>query len=104
MADEVKITGPRRSLGDDAWIEFKTSGYSFGLQRKLREERNDQKVLELIRPFIIACRLPMVDGQWLDGIVSVEDFDAIDEMVIVQVIKEFYAYRAERMYSIPPNS
>lgn len=88
-----------RSLGDNAWVEFKNSGYPFKLQRQLKEAREDVAVLSLIIPYVEKCHLPMASGGTLETMSNASDLDEIDEAAIVQLIKEFYAFRQERMYS-----
>jgi len=94
-----------RKLDGDAWVEFKPSGYPYKLGRQLRETRQEGDVLTIIASYVIACHLPKLDGAWLDKAEKADDFDDVDEQVVIGVIRAFYDFRQERMYApASPNS
>ena len=104
------MTETHRVLGDgtesgSCWVEFKSSGYPFKLQRQLKEARDDVSVISLIVPFVQTCHLPTVTGGVLTTVLSIDDLSEVDEATVVLLIKEFYAFRQERMYSpLSPNA
>ena len=95
-----------REVGDNAWVEIKERGYPYKLQRQIREERGDDKTLELIIPFVTACHLPRADGEgFLDSLASASDLDDVEEAVVINVIREFFTFRQERLFNpVSPNS
>ena len=95
----------RQLDGENVWVEFKDKGYPYSLQRRIREERDDEKTLEIIAPYIVACRLPKADGSVLETISVATDLFEVEEDVVVKVIREFFVFRQERMYNpVAPNS
>ena len=93
MADARRVLD-----GDNVWVEFRNSGYPFKLQRLLKEAREEGVLLDLIVPYIQSCHLPMTNGEALDHITVSDDLAEVDEQTVAQLIKEFYAFRSERMY------
>ena len=95
-----------RTIGDEnIWVEFKPNGYAYKLQRQIRQEQDDIKLLEIITPFVVACHLPKADGGTLETITAVSDLDDVEESAVIGIIREFFAFRQERMYSpVAPNS
>ena len=95
-----------RTLGDEnIWVEFKPNGYAYKLQRLIREERDDVRLLEIITPFVVACHLPKVDGDFTEIVIDVSNLDEVEDNVVIGLIREFFAFRQERLFSpVPPNS
>ena len=88
-----------RILGDDTWVEFAKSGYPFKLARQLKEMQDEKAILSTIAKYIIACKIPTIDGKTLETISDVASLDEVDEQLVVALIREFYTFRQERMYS-----
>ena len=89
-----------RILGDNAWVEFKESGYPFSLRRKLKEAIDDEALIAIIAPYVSACHLPKVNGSLDSPVISigsVDDLAQIDERLTTKLIWEFYDFRAERV-------
>lgn len=86
----------KRKLGDAGWIEFKASGYPFGLRRKLQDATDDAAVIEIIKSHIVSASIPTLDGQTLDVIRSVEDLANVEERLVAEIIFQFYEFRGER--------
>lgn len=87
-----------RIVGDNAWVDFKAEGYPFSLRKKLNDTREDEKAIELILPYITGCWLPVIGSA--DPVTlphSLSDLDGVDEGVVVNVIRQFYAFRNERL-------
>ena len=94
-----------REVGDNAWVEFKATGYPYKLQRQIRDEQSDAKVLELIVPFIVACHLPKVDGNFTEIVIDTSNLDEVEDSAVIGIIREFFAFRQERLFSpVSPNS
>ena len=105
MADELKIDSRREIEGyDGAWVKFKRDGYPFKLAKQLRESSRENEILDIVLAYTEGWHLPKVDGNWI-GLESNGDkptpdsLDEVDEAVVVAVIRAFYAFRQERMYS-----
>ena len=95
-----------REVGDNAWVEFKASGYPYKLQRQIREERGDENTLRLILPYITDCHLPKADGNgYTEGLITPEDLDEVEEAAVIGIIREFFTFRQERLFNpVTPNS
>ena len=94
-----------REVGDNAWVEFKASGYPYKLQRQIREERGDENTLRLILPYIVGCSLPQTGGGTIESVTSVEDLDEVEEAAVIGIIREFFNFRQERLFNpVTPNS
>lgn len=87
----------RREIGDGAWVEFKASGYPYKLKKQLREASDDEAVLQIILPYIVACSLPTVDGNVVASVSGTDDLVDVDETIVSQVIWKFYDFRGERL-------
>ena len=88
----------RRVLSGDenAWVEFRASGYPFKLRQQLREATNDEEILAIIIPYIEACSIPS-NGTTLASIGKIEDLLDVEEVVVSDIIWKFYDFRAERL-------
>lgn len=102
MADNKKVLNGDENI----WVVFKTSGYPFRLSRQLKEATRENEILDTILPYIIACKLPRVDGTLLESetLSNKELLDEVDEQIVVAIIRAFYEFRQERMYQpVSPN-
>lgn len=96
------MTEARREIGGGAWVEFRPSGYPFKLKKLLKEAGDDDKILEIVVPYVVACNLLLVadDGSqaWLtDPSKIVENLDRMDEQSAAGIIWKFYEFRGERI-------
>ena len=105
MADELKIDSKRMLEGyPDAWVKFRNDGYPFKLAKQLRDASRENEILDIVLKYTESWHLPKVDGNWI-GLESNGDkptpdsLDEVDEAVVVAVIRAFYTFRQERMYS-----
>ena len=89
----------RRVLAGDesAWVDFKANGYPFKLRRELKGAVTDEKVLEIIARYVVACNIPTVDGATLTSFPTVETLDLVDEKYALDIIWKFYEFRGERV-------
>ena len=90
-----------RTLNGDenSWIEFSKSGYPFRLARELRDTKRESETILLIAKYITACHVPTLDGNWVEEIKDEDALLDVDEQLVVEIIRQFYAFRQERMYS-----
>lgn len=85
--------------GKDTWVEFAKSGYPFKLARQLKETQDELVILSTIAKYIVACKIPTIGGTILETIPDAKLLDDVDEQHVVALIREFYTFRQERMYS-----
>lgn len=91
------MANPHRIIGDEnSWVEFKAQGYPFRLRKDLHEASDDEAVLKLVIPYIVACNISKIDGGTLTKIESIDDLYSIDEKLALNIIWSFYDFRAER--------
>lgn len=96
-----------RILGENAWVEFKSSGYPFKLRRELKETKDDAELLTLISKYVDRCHLPsLVEGNVaITHFSSFADLEEVDERFTTQLIWQFYDFRTERINEpLPKNS
>ena len=87
-----------RVLGDnEAWVEFKPSGYPFSLRKQLKEAGDDESVIEIICKYVASCELPTLDGKMLNSFSNKADLQNVDEKLVADIIWKFYDFRAERL-------
>ncbi len=87
-----------RILGDnEAWVEFKASGYPFSLRKQLKEAGDDEAVIEIICKYVDSCELPTLDGKKLTSFSTKADLQNVDEKLVADIIWKFYDFRAERL-------
>ncbi len=99
------MTETRREVGENAWVEFKATGYPFSLRKKLAEAKDDTAVLEIVLGYIVALDLPTLDGKRLTIAHSIDDLANVDEQICVNIIWKFYDFRADRQREpLPKNS
>ena len=104
---ENKTGDPRRMLrnNSDAWVEFRKDGYPFSLRKQLNGAKQDDEMFKVILPYIVACHIPTVSGNLVESISEPDAIDDIDEILVSDLIIEFYKFRSERSFSpISPNS
>lgn len=82
---------------NDAWVEFKPSGYPFKLRRQLKEASDDEAVLTIILPFVVNCQIPREDGTFITGYPILDNLMEIDEQLVSDIIWKFYDFRGERL-------
>lgn len=91
------MANTHRDLGDDAWVEFKSSGYPFKLRKQLKEARDDESVIAILVPFIDKCHIPVIGGDALTKITGIDDLADVEEKITAQLIYAFYDFRGERL-------
>ena len=95
MADNKRIFNGN----ENTWVEFKKSGYPFKLSRQLKDSNKENEILDIVLGYVTACHIPTLDDAWLDAVATKDALDNVDEQLVVWVIREFYEFRQERMYS-----
>jgi len=88
------------------YIEFKSSGWTFGARRKITEATSDVVVLELILEFIESWHMLDVGGKEVKfelekGIELLDDLD--DRVIVPWIIGAWFEARNERT-DLPKNS
>ena len=77
---------------ESVWVQFKPSGYPFGLRRKWLADQNEKSTIETVLGCIAAWHMPDVNGAAVmlpDGPRLVDLVDAVDIAVITWLIQIF---------------
>ncbi len=79
----------------DAWVQFKTHGYPFGLRAQWDATRSDKTVMEIVLRYIDSWNLAGIDSQPIalpENDRPIEIIDAIDESLIGWLIRVFVQF------------
>ncbi len=94
----------------DVWVQFKTSGYPFSLNRTLDKSKDPLFTMQTVLSYVIAWNMTDIDGKAIElpmnGARGPEILDNVDEALTTWIIKAFYENRAEIIKaknSLPPS-
>ena len=80
----------------EVWVQFKTSGYPFGLRRKWDEAKTDAATLDVLLPYVVAWNMADVDGQPVElppvGARTIETVSNIEDALLMWLIREFTVF------------
>ena len=92
---------------ESVWVQFKPSGYPFGLRRKWLADQNEKSTIETVLGCIAAWHMPDVNGAAVmlpDGPRLVDLVDAVDIAVITWLIQIFATWLLRDVGRPPKNS